>query len=219
MTTQRDSTGPGSARPFQDAALGAVVLASASPTRAALLRSAGLEIERRPAAVDEAAVKEALQSDGVAPGDAAVALAEMKAQRIAAEAPSAAVVLGADQILTCDGRWFDKPADIADARRQLADLAGRRHELWTAAVGFRGSARVWHHLAETRLWMRPCSAAFLDRYVEAVGETTLASGGAYQIEGLGAHLFAGVRGDHFAILGLPLLEVLEFLRTQGVVMR
>ncbi len=196
-----------------------VVLASASPTRARLLAAAGVPARPRAATVDEAAIKEALRADGVAPGEAAVALAELKAQRVAGQESHDAIVLGADQILTCEGRWFDKPADLAQARAQLAALAGRRHELWTAAVAFRGGARVWHHLAQARLWMRPCSDEFLDRYLDAAGEAALGSVGAYQIEGPGAQLFARIEGDRFAIEGLPLLEVLEFLRVQGVLWR
>lgn len=196
-----------------------LILASASPTRAVLLRAAGLAPEIRPAAVDEAAVKEALRAEGATPGDAAVALAELKAGRVAMQVDDQALVLGADQILSCEGRWFDKPRDRAEARAQLEALAGRRHELATAVVAFRGGARVWHHLSIARLWLRPLSAAFLERYLDAVGERAFASVGAYQIEGLGAQLFARIDGDHFAILGLPLLELLAFLRDQGVLMR
>ncbi len=196
-----------------------LVLASGSPTRAALLAAAGVPAIVRPAAVDETAVKEALRADGVMPADAATALAELKVMRVAGQSGEDAIVLGADQILTCQDRWFEKPGDLATARAQLGVLAGRRHELWTAAVAVRGGARVWHHVAEARLWIRPCSEAFLDRYVEAMGEAALGSVGAYQIEGPGAQLFARMEGDRFAILGLPLLEVLEFLRVQGVLWR
>ena len=154
----------------------------------------------------------------LAPGDAALALAELKARRVASQAP-AAIVLGADQILTCEGRWFDKPRDLAEARAQLAALAGRRHELWTAAIVLRDGARLWHEIAQARLWLRPCSDAFLDAYLDAVGDARPESVGAYQIEGLGAQLFARIEGDRFAILGLPLLEVLECLRVQGVLLR
>lgn len=196
-----------------------LILASASPTRARLLAAAGLIIECRPAAVDETEVKRALSAEGVSAPDAAVALAELKAQRVAQLAPPEAIVLGADQVLTCEGRWFDKPADRAAARAQLGLLAGRRHELATAVVAFRERARVWHHVAVPRLWMRPCSDAFLDAYLSAAGDAALASVGAYQIEGPGAQLLARVEGDQFAIQGLPLLEVLEFLRAQGVLAR
>ena len=196
-----------------------LILASASVSRARLLAAAGVAFEQRPAAVDEASVRDALRAEQVPPADAATALAELKAERVARQASPDAVVLGADQILVCEGRWFAKPADLAEARGQVEQLAGRAHQLATAVVGFRGRARIWHSAAEARLWLRPCSAAFLDRYLTALGERALASVGAYQIEGPGAQLFARIEGDHFAIQGLPLLEVLEFLRAQGVLGR
>lgn len=195
-----------------------VVLASASPTRAHLLRAAGVPFEQQPAAIDEAPLKEALQAEGVPAGDAAVALAELKAERVAAQM-SDAIVLGADQVLTCGGRWFDKPRHRAEASAQLAALAGKRHELATAVVAVRGGARVWHHLAVPCLWLRHCSPSFREAYLDAVGEAALTSVGTYQIEGLGAQLLARMEGDHFAVLGLPLLELLEFLRGQGVLLR
>lgn len=195
-----------------------LILASASPTRAAMLQAAGVEIDPRPAPVDEAEVKQALRADRVAPGDAALVLAELKARRIAGQAP-ARLVLGADQILTCEGQWLDKPRDLADARDQLGRLAGRRHELWTAAIVVRGDARIWHEIAQARLWLRPCSDAFLDAYLDAVGDIALGSVGAYQIEGLGAQLLTRIEGDRFAILGLPLIGLLECLRVQGMLLR
>ena len=207
-----------SSQPLQRAAP-PLILASASPARARLLAAAGRVFEQRPAAVDEEAVRAALQAEQASPADAATALAELKAQRIAPEVPPDAVVLGADQILSCAGRWFAKPADLAAARAQLEELAGRAHDLTTAVVGVRGGARIWHGVAQARLWLRPCSAAFLDHYLASVGERALAAVGAYQIEGPGAQLFARIEGDHFAIQGLPLLEVLEFLRAQGVLVR
>jgi septum formation protein len=187
-------------------------------SRASMLAAAGVPVDQRPAAIDEAEVKDALRADGVAPGDAALALAELKARRIASQAP-ARLVLGADQILICEGRWFDKPHDLAEARAQLGTLAGRQHELWTAAIVLRGDARVWHEIAHTRLWLRPCSEAFLDAYLDAVGEVALGAVGAYHVEGLGAQLFARIDGDRFAIVGLPLIGLLECLRVQGVLLR
>jgi septum formation protein len=204
---------------LQSADAPAVILASASPARSRLLRAAGVELTQRPAAIDEETVRAALQAEGVAPGAAAVALAELKAQRIAGEAPGDALVLGADQILSCEDRWLGKPADLAEARAQLEQLVGRRHELATAVVAFRNGGRIWHQLSIARLWLRACSGRFLDSYLSAIGETALASVGAYQVEGLGAQLLARVEGDLFAIQGLPLLEVLEFLRAQGVLAR
>jgi septum formation protein len=195
-----------------------IVLASASAIRARLLDAAGVPVAQCPATVDEPALKESLQAEGASAGDAAIALAELKAQQIARHMPEA-IVLGADQILTCAGRWFDKPQDRAKARAQLGALAGQRHELATAVVAFRGGVRVWHHLAVARLWLRPSSPGFLDAYLDAVGDAALASVGAYQIEGVGAQLLARIEGNHFAVLGLPVLEVLEFLRQQGVLLR
>jgi septum formation protein len=195
-----------------------LILASASPARAAMLAAAGVRAEQRPAAVDEADMKEALRADGVAPGDAALAVAELKARRIVSRAPGS-LVIGADQILTCEGQWFDKPRNLDEARAQLAALAGRRHELWTAAIVLRDDARLWHEIAQARLWLRPCSDAFLDAYLDAVGALALGSVGAYQIEGLGVQLFARIEGDRFAILGLPLIGLLECLRVQGVLLR
>jgi nucleoside triphosphate pyrophosphatase len=196
-----------------------VVLASASITRRRLLEAAGIRVTPRPATVDEASLKEAMCAEGVAPGDAAVCLAELKAQRIAAQVDVDCVVVGADQILNCGGRWFDKPTDRVEAEAQLRALSGQRHELWTAAVAFHGRARVWHHLTEARLWLRPCSDGFLAAYLDAAGAQAFASVGAYQVEGLGAQLLARIQGDHFAILGLPVLELLEFLRNQDVLLR
>jgi septum formation protein len=195
-----------------------IVLASASAIRARLLDAAGVPVAQRPATVDELALKESLQAEGVSAGDAAIALAELKALQIARHMPEA-IVLGADQILTCAGRWFDKPQGRAQARAQLGALAGQAHELATAVVAFRGGVRVWHHLAVPRLWLRPCSPGFLDAYLDAVGDAALTSVGAYQIEGLGAQLLNRIEGDHFTVLGLPVLEVLEFLRQQGVLLR
>jgi septum formation protein len=192
-----------------------LVLASASATRRALLECAGLRFEAQAAAVDEAAIKEAAQAEGIAPADAAIMLAEAKAERIARRDPDA-LVIGCDQLLVCEGRWFDKPADIAAARAQLLALRGRRHDLVTAVVCHRQGGRIWQHVAVPRLVMRDFSDAFLDAYLAAEGERVTASVGAYRLEGPGVQLFASVQGEHAAILGLPLLPLLGFLRQHGV---
>lgn len=194
-----------------------MILASGSRTRADMLKAAGLKVHVQPAAVDEDEIKASFKASGGSAGEAAVALAELKAGRIAASAPPEAIVLGADQILTCEGQWFDKPPDREAARAQLRALAGKSHELHSAVVAFRGGARIWHHLAVSRLTMRPLSADAIERYLNAAGDDVLSSVGCYRIEGLGAHLFTRIEGDNFAILGLPLLPVLAFLRDQGVV--
>lgn len=192
-----------------------LVLASASTARRALLDSAGLRFEALPAAVDEASIKESAQAEGIPPADAALMLADAKAGRVARRDPEA-LVIGCDQLLVCEGRWYDKPPDLAAARGQLLALRGRAHELVTAVVCHRHGGRVWQHVAVPRLAMRDFSEAFLDAYLALEGATLLGSVGAYRLEGPGIHLFARVQGDHAAILGLPMLELLAFLRQHGV---
>jgi septum formation protein len=192
-----------------------LVLASASTARRAVLEAAGLRFEARPAAVDEAAIKQAAQAEDIPPADAAMMLADAKAERIARRDPEA-LVIGCDQLLVCDGRWYDKPPDISAARAQLLELRGRTHDLVTAVVCHRHGARVWQHLARPRMTMRTFSESFLDAYLAAEGDRVLGSVGAYRLEGPGVHLFARIQGDHAAILGLPLLELLGFLRQHGV---
>ena len=196
----------------------ALILATASQARRAVLAAAGLRFTAEAAAVDEAAIKEGAQAEGIPPGEAAMLLAEAKAQRIARRQPEA-LVIGADQLLVCEGRWFDKPPDMAAARAQLLALRGRPHELMTAMVCWRGGQRVWQHLARPRLTMRGFSEAFLDAYLALEGEAVLGSVGAYRLEGPGVQLFDAVEGEHSAILGLPLLPLLGFLRQHGALLR
>lgn len=193
-----------------------LILASASQARAAMFEAAGVGVVLQPAAVDEGEVKMSFKAAGGSAGEAAVALAELKAGRVAAGVTPAAIILGADQILTCEDAWFDKPPDRETAREQLERLAGKPHELHTAVVAFRGGARIWHHLTLTRLWMRPLSTGFLDGYLDAIGDDALETVGGYHIERLGPHLFSRIEGDYFSILGLPLMPTLAFLRDQGV---
>ena len=192
-----------------------LVLASASTTRRALLDAAGLRFEAFASAVDEAAIKESAQAEGLPPRDATLLLADAKAMRIARRDPDA-VVIGADQLLICETRWYDKPPDIATARAQLSQLRGRRHELVTACVCWRHGARIWQTVAVPHLTMRDFSDAFLDAYLAAEGDRVTSSVGAYRLEGLGVHLFTRIEGEHAAILGLPLLALLGFLRQHGV---
>lgn len=193
-----------------------VVLASASPSRQALLGNAGLTVTAEPAHIDEREVKASLRAEGADAAQVAETLAELKAQRISRRHPGA-LVIGADQMLDCDGTWFDKPASLADAAAHLAALAGRGHTLVSCACVVRDGIRLWHHIDRARLTMRPFSPDFISRYLEVVGEDALASVGAYQLEGRGAQLFSGVEGDYFTILGLPLLPLLDFLRQHGAV--
>lgn len=192
-----------------------LVLASASTARRRMLEAAGVPIDVDPAKVDEAAVKESMLAGGASPADIATALAELKAVQVSRRRPGV-LVLGADQVLDCEGRLYDKPATTEAARAQLVSLRGRTHRLISAAVVALDGARIWHHAAEARLTMRAVSDSFLDSYVAAVGAEACASVGAYQIEGRGVQLFGAVQGDQFTIMGLPLLALLAFLRDRGV---
>jgi len=193
-----------------------LILASDSLSRRALLEGAGLEFEAMPAAVDEAAIKESARAEGHSAADTAILLADAKAARIARRYPEA-IIIGADQMLVCEGEWFDKPEDLAAARRHLKRLRNRAHELITAVVVWRNGQRAWHHLATPRLAMRDFSDAFLDDYLAREGAYLTQCVGAYRLEGMGIQLMRDISGEHTAILGLPLLPLLAYLRDSGVI--
>jgi nucleoside triphosphate pyrophosphatase len=191
-----------------------IVLASASQARIALLSAAGIDFTAMPAAIDERAVEAPLLAEGATPTAIAVALAEAKALAASAEMAEA-VVIGADQTLDLDGAVLTKPKSLAEARQQLARLSDRTHELQTAVAVACGGMVIWRHQVMSRLTMRRLSASFIDGYLARVGEAALTSVGAYQIEGAGIQLFDRIEGDYFAILGLPLLPLLKWLREAG----
>ncbi len=193
-----------------------VVLASASKSRANLLRAAGVDFQISPARVDEDAVKASLKAEGATAAHCAEALAEFKAVAVSQRHPDV-LVIGADQMLECEGAWFDKPTDMAGARNHLLTLRGKTHTLPTSVAVALNGARIWHFTAMPRLTVRPFSEAFLDTYLAAAGTQILSSVGAYQLEGPGAQLFTRIEGDFFTILGLPLLELLSFFREHHVV--
>ncbi len=190
-----------------------LVLASASASRRALLHAAGLRFQAVASDVDEDAVKREAQVLDATSAETALRLARLKAQSVR---DAGALVIGCDQILVCDGVWYDKPPTLAAARTHLLALRARAHVLATATVVVQDGAELWHHLAAPRLTMRPFTEAFLDAYLEAEGSAVLGSVGAYRLEGLGAHLFEAVKGEHSAVLGLPVLPLLGFLRWFGV---
>lgn len=190
-----------------------IVLASKSPARAALLRAAGVPLVQVGAGVDEEAIRDSLRAEGAPPAVQAEVLAEAKAMKVSATRRG--VILGADQMLDLDGEGFDKPATPEAARAQLLRLRGRTHVLQTALVACIDGAPVWRHVAAPRLTMRAFSEAFLDRYLVEAGPDALACVGGYQLEGRGVQLFQRIEGDYFSILGLPLLELLTWLRDRG----
>ena len=193
-----------------------LILASGSRTRLALLRDAGLTVVARPPAIDETEIKQTARGEGAGPDETALRLADLKAKQI--RDPDA-IVIGADQLLVCEGRWFDKPPDMMAARAHLLALRGRSHELHTAVALHHGGRMIWQHIARPRLTMRAFSDAALDAYLALEAERILSSVGAYRLEGPGIQLFTNVEGEHSTILGLPMLELLDFLRQRGVLLR
>lgn len=193
-----------------------VVLASQSAARRRLLAAAGVAFQAVAAGIDEEEVKRSLQAEGATAIQAAETLAEMKAQKIGRKHPGA-LVIGADQLLECDGRWYDKPADRAAAAQQLSALAGRRHTLATATVAVRDGARIWHRHDQPRIALRALTAEQIERYLDLAGEGVLGSVGCYQVEGVGVRIIAAIEGDLFAVQGLPLLAVLDLLRQNGAI--
>ncbi len=191
-----------------------LVLASRSEARGKILAAAGLPFEVRPAELDERAVEAELNPSNAAA--AARLLARAKAEAVAKTAPGR-LVLGADQTLARGDQRFSKPADRAEAAEQLRALRGRTHELHSALALVNGGAVLYSHVDTARLTMRDFSDAFLDDYLDMMGNHALASVGGYQLEGIGIHLFERVEGDYFTILGLPLLPLLAFLREKGLI--
>lgn len=192
-----------------------IVLASESAARQRLLRAAGVPFVTEPARIDEGAVKAGLQAEGASAEAAAETLAELKGQRVSRRHPGR-VVVAADQLLVCGEMWFDKPASLAEAADQLAALSGKTHRLATCVMAVRDGARLWHHRESPRLTLRQLDAEEIRRYLDSAGAAVLGSVGAYHLEGLGVRLMARVEGDHFAIQGLPLLPLLDFLRNHGL---
>ncbi|HYZ42085.1 MAG TPA: Maf family protein [Stellaceae bacterium] len=193
-----------------------LVLASASTVRARLLAAAGVDFRIEPADLDEGSFKQACRAEGRDAAGCALALAEAKARRVAARCDRA-LVIGADQLLVCREVWFDKPVDLGQARTQLQALRGRTHELVTAGCAVQDGSRLWHSVSRPRLTMRHFTDDFLDDYILAGGADILGSVGAYRLEDRGVQLFERIEGDYFAILGLPLLELLGFLRAKGMI--
>lgn len=193
-----------------------LILASTSPTRLNMLRAAGLEITAVAPRVDEATIRDALVAEGAHPRDIADALAEMKARKVAEKHP-ADTVLGCDQVLALDRDTFAKPETPDDARHQLRRLRGQSHKLLSALVVYENAEPVWRHVGEARLTMFNVSDAYLDDYVTRNWDSIRHSVGGYKIEEEGVRLFSAIQGDHFTILGLPLLPLLAWMGTRGMI--
>ena len=210
------------ATPFLSLPNATISLASASVARRNILRSAGIDFEILPVAIDEARVRAGASANDMMPEDIAVLLASLKAQAASQQISDAltelstAYVVGADQILVCEGKIINKPTNILEAKDQLLWLSGKSHKLFSAIVLFCDGQRIWHHLAESTLTMRQIDVVFADSYIRHIGDAALWSPGAYQIESFGASLFSKIDGDFFDILGLPLLPLLGILREHGL---
>ena len=189
-----------------------LVLASQSKVRRSLLEAAGIPVDARPADLDERAIEQRVTGG---PGDVALTLAREKARTVAAMSERG-IVVGCDQTLALGERRFSKPADRNAARDQLRAMRGKVHELHSAVAVCRNGSVTFGHVAVARLTMRPFSDNFLEAYLDAAGATVTASVGAYQLERTGIHLFETIEGDHFTILGLPLLPLLGHLRREGL---
>lgn len=197
----------------------AFILASTSASRQAMLKSAGVEFEALPPRVDEDELKVSLLAQKASPRAIADALAETKALKISSRIPGA-LVLGCDQVLSHGkAEMMDKPRSLEEARAHLELLAGKEHKLISAAVIAQNGKAVWRVVDTASLTMRNLSPEFLDDYIAREGEALLSSVGCYRLEGLGSQLFSRINGDFFTILGLPLLQVLDYLRERKVLLR
>ena len=190
-----------------------LILASQSPARKMLLANAGISFEAVPADIDERSVQN--NSGLSAPGEIAGLLAREKACFVSSKNPGRYVV-GADQTLALGSRLFSKPAGRAQAADQLRLLAGGTHELHSAVAVARDGKIVFSDVSVARMTMRRLDESAIEAYLDQAGQAVTTSVGAYQLEGLGVHLFERIEGDHFTILGLPLLPLLAFLRGEGL---
>ena len=191
-----------------------VILASGSESRRRLLANAGVKAEAIRPNVDEDAAKATYRADNIRVADQAMKLAELKAIKVSQR--HTGLVIGGDQMLNLDGEPIDKPKDMAEAASHLKRFSGKTHRLETAIVIAENGQPVWRHLSAPKLTVRPLSEDFIASYLDTSGEGLLKTVGAYMLEDLGAQLFTRIEGDYFTILGLPLLPLLDYLRTRGV---
>ncbi|MEW2918648.1 nucleoside triphosphate pyrophosphatase [Ruegeria sp. ANG10] len=193
-----------------------IILASGSSIRAQLLENAGVPFSVQVARVDEDTMKGALLAEDAPPRDIADALAEMKARKVSDKNPGA-MVLGCDQVLDFDGKLLSKPETPQDALAQLKAMRGKRHMLLSAAVIYQDGEPMWRHVGQVRLRMRMSSDAYLRDYIGRNWDSIRHAVGAYKLEEEGVRLFATIDGDYFNVLGMPLLELLNYLAVKGVI--
>lgn len=193
-----------------------LILASGSSIRAQLLQQAAVDFTAQVARVDEELVKRALLAEEAPPRDIADALAELKARKISDKNPGA-MVLGCDQVLDFEGRLLSKPESAEDALAQLLEMRGKRHMLLSAAVIYRDGQPIWRHVGQVRLRMKMSSDAYLKGYVARNWDSIRHAVGAYKLEEEGVRLFSTIDGDYFNVLGMPLMELLNYLALQGVI--
>ena len=191
-----------------------IVLASGSAIRGQMLSNAGIAFEAIVPRVDEEMIKIALQAEKATPRDIADALAETKARKIGGKHPDK-LVIGCDQVLDFDGQILSKPQTPEEAREQLKALRGKRHSLLSAVVVYHQLEPLWRHVGQVRLYMRDISDSYLNEYVERNWPSLQSSVGGYKLEEEGVRLFSRIEGHHFTILGLPLIELINYLTASG----
>ena len=193
-----------------------IILASSSPIRKQILEDSGVIFEVVVRPIDEASIKSAMIQEGASKLSIVSTLAELKSIKVSSETPG--LVIGADQIMVFDGAIYDKPKTIEEARERLMAIRNQTHYLMGSVVVSEGGVSVWRHSSKVELKARSFTDKFIDNYINQEGEALLQTVGAYRFEKRGSQLFSSVKGDFFSVLGLPLLPLLDYLRTRNAIL-